>query len=230
MAQQYPDATVYGVDISNVPPFSNTPKNVEYINGDIKKLASQNDGRLREGELDFVYQRLLICGMTDWPNYVKLMTRLLRPGGFMEIHDYAYIYYKRSSQSGEADKIISNDWKWLKAMRRGAPQLGLDLDIGLNAERYMKEAGLVDVQVVKYEVPFGSWLADSEGKPETRKIGEHQVSSMGKVFSESILPGVTRRLEIGEEEMKELQQECRDTLKEEEGKYYNFYVTWGRKA
>ena len=230
MAGQYPDAFVMGIDISEVPVFWGGPDNIGYITGDIKKFASRDGGPLKKGEIDFIYQRLLICGMTDWPNYVKLMTRLLRPGGFMEIHDYAYIYYKRSSQSGEADKVISNDWMWLKAMRRGAPQLGLDLDIGLNAERYMKEAGLIDVQVVKYEVPFGSWLADSGGKPETRKIGEHQVSSMGKVFSENILPGVTRKLEIGEEEMKELQQECRDTLKEEEGKYYNFYVTWGRKA
>lgn len=227
MAQQYPSATVYGVDISNVPPFSGTPDNVEYITADIKSLADSDDERIKEGELDYIYQRLLICGMTDWPGYIRQMAKLLKPGGYLEIHDYAEIWYKRSSPSGEDDQNLSKDWKWQQEMRRGAKQLGLDLDIGLNAKQLMEDAGLADVEVVKYQVPFGDWLI--EEKPETKKIGEHQVSSMGKVFSGSILPGVTRDLGIGEEEMNGLKEECRRCLSGEEGKYWWFYAVWGRK-
>ena len=93
------------------------------------------------------------------------MTNLLRPGGWLEIHDYAEIWY--STQ--ESGRTISGDWKWQRAMRRGADELGLDLDIGLHANDCMRKAGLVDVQVEKYMVPFGTWMADE--KPETRRIG-----------------------------------------------------------
>ena len=227
IAQDYPTATVYGIDISNVPPFPDTPTNVEYITGDIKQLVESGDPRFKGGSFDYVFQRLLICGMTNWPGYIGQMVQLLRPGGYLEIQDYDYRWYKEGPSEG-SEQVIGSDWKWTYPLRRGASQLGLDLDIGSNAKQYMENAGLVDVQVVKYKVPFGTWMAD--GKPETRKIGEHQVPNMANVISEHVLPGVTRELNIPEEEMRELKEECRRCLGEEEGKFWWFYVVWGRKA
>ena len=75
-------------------------------------------------------------------------------------------------------------------MRRGAPQLGLDLDIGLHAESYMLKAGLVVVKVEKYKVPFGTWMAKE--RPKMRQIGVDQDRDLGGVFSGSILPGFDR--------------------------------------
>ena len=229
LASIYPSATVYGVDLSPVPPTTSsdaipsTPPNVEYIIGDIRKLAKE-DERLKAGNFDYIYQRLLVCGMTHWPSYISQMTALLRPGtGWLEIHDYAEITYN----AHDSDRIISADWKWLQAMRCGAAQLGLDLDIGLHAEKYMREAGLVDVSVQKYMVPFGTWLANS--RPETRRIGVNHDRDLGRAFSESILPGVTRNLGLAESELKELKDEGRRCLKGADGHYWLFYVTTGRK-
>lgn len=59
----YPSASAYGIDISPVPPttasdaISSTPSNVEYIIGDIRKLAGE-DERLRAGNFDCIFQRL----------------------------------------------------------------------------------------------------------------------------------------------------------------------------
>ncbi|KAL8947787.1 MAG: hypothetical protein Q9222_005972 [Ikaeria aurantiellina] len=233
LAQQYPSATVYGVDISPVPSFSKAPSNLEYVTGDIKRLASNDGGdeRINRGDFDYIYQSLLICGMTDWPGYLRQMILLLKPGGYLEMHEVAETWYKTSSSSSSLpnreDPIISHDWKWMQAMRRGAEQLGLDTDIGINAEQYMKDAGLADVQVAKYPVPFGTWMA--EEKPETKKIGGLQDPNMGVAFSNNILPGVTRTLGIGEEEMGRLKEECRRCLAEEKGKYWWFYSIVGRK-
>ena len=141
----------------------------------------------------------------------------------MEIHDYAEIWYS----ARESDRVISGEWKWQRAMRKGAEELGLDLDIGLHAQDYMRKAGLVDVRVERYVVPFGTWMADE--RPETRRIGEDQSRDLGGVFSGSILPGVTRGLGLGEGEMEELRGECGRCLGGEEGKYWWFYVTVGRK-
>ena len=229
VASTYPSATVYGVDLSPVPPtnasdaISSTPANVEYVIGDIRKLAKE-DKRLSAGNFDCIYQRLLVCGMTHWPSYISQMAAVLRPGvGWLEIHDYAEISYN----AHDSDRITSADWKWLKAMRRGAAELDLDLDIGLHAEEYMREAGLVDVTVQKYAVPVGTWLADE--KPETRKIGAYNDRDLKRIFSENILPGVTRKMGLAESEMNELKDECRQCLKGYEGHYWVFYVTIGRK-
>ena len=220
LGTQYPSATVYGVDLSPVPPFVSTPANVSYIEGDIRKLM-KSDERLTPASLDYIYQRLLICGMTNWDSYIKDMATLLQPGGWIEVHDYAEIWYK----NGE---VCSGDWKWQKAMREGARQLGLDLDCGLNAQQYMKNAGLVDVEVHRYTIPYGTWLADE--KPESKRIGEHQDRDMGPVFSQHVLPGVTRGLGLSDGELADLQSECSKTLAGEKGKYCYFYVTVGRKA
>lgn len=126
------------------------------------------------------------------------------------------------------DHMVSADWRWHGAVRQGAERLGLDIDVGRNALRYMQEAGLVDVVVRRYVLAVGTWFAGE--RPETRRIGEHQAVNLGKAFSEFFLPGVTRELGIGDEEMRGLQEECRRCLAGEEGKYWWFYVTVGRKV
>lgn len=76
-------------------------------------------------------------------------------------------------------------------------------------------------------VPYGTWMA--EERPETRSIGQHEADVMGPLFSEHVLPGVTRDLGLSGTELRELQEECKRCLVGEEGKYCYFYVTVGRK-
>ncbi|MCJ1375965.1 hypothetical protein MMC20_007203 [Loxospora ochrophaea] len=216
----YPAAAVYGIDISPVPPYNPTPPNVSYIKGDIRSLA-KTDNRLVPGTLDYIYNRLLVCGMTKWPAYVQEIATLLRPRGWMEIHDYTYEWWK----NGEA---CDGDWQWMKAMRKGASQKGLDLDCGRNAKQYMEQAGLVDVAQYKYQVPCGTWMV--KDKPETRRIGEHQAGDLIEVISQAILPGVVRDLGLTEQELGQLKEECSTCLQAEEDKYMEFYVTVGRKT
>lgn len=238
----YPSATIYGVDISPVPPpaesaaIPSTPPNVQYIIGDIRQMANE-DERLNAGGFDCIFQRLLVFGIKDWQSYVSQIATLLRPGGWLEIQDYACIWYnaKEPIQFEEtwykakiSDRPISRDWGWLRAMRRGGKQLALDFDIGLHAEMYMRNTtGLADVKMEKYMVPVGSWMAGE--KPETERIGLNYARDLGPLVSDYGLPGVTRDLNLEELEMEELKRECRLCLKGEEGKFWWFYVTVGRK-
>ena len=231
LAQRFPDATVLGVDITPVPTFSNTPQNISYIAGDIKQVA-RSDERFMDGDLDYIFGRFLLGGMTAWPAYIRQMASLLRPGGYLEMHEAAFRLYKCSSATPrlprDDDPVISADWPWLRVLRRGGEQLGLDMDIGANAQRYMREAGLVDVEVKKYALPFGTWMADE--KPETSRFGAELGESCREAIGEYVLPGATRGLGIGEEEMRRLKEECKQCLENEEGKYWWLYVTVGKKA
>ena len=137
------------------------------------------------------------------------------------MHDYAQVWYRHG-------EICSQDWKWLNVMRQGAGQLGLDPDCGFNAREYMVRAGMVDVEVFRYVVPYGTWMA--EERPETRSMGQQEGAIMGALFSEHILPGITRRLGLEASELGALQEECVRCLAAEEGKYCYFYVTIGRKG
>ena len=215
----YPPATVYGVDVSPVPALTPSPPNVSYITGDIRAVAKK-DGRLAAGTLDYIYQRLLICGMTNWASHIDEMAALLKPGGWLEVHEYADVWFKN-------EEVCSGDCKWMNKMREGASRLGMDLDCGLNAREYMVRAGLVDVEVIMYKVPYGTWMA--EERPETRSIGQQEADVMGPLFSEHVLPGITRGLGLSQTELGELQEECLRCLAGEKGKYCNFYVTVGRK-
>lgn len=147
LARTYPTARVHGVDISPVPDTNDpTPPNVNYVLGDIRTLCPAVElphvKTFEQKSTDYIFQRLLIYGMTHWQRYIQQMARLLRLGGWIEVHDYAAVWYRDGI-------VISEDWQWLRAMRRGAEILGLDLDIGLNAKQYLENAGFVDVAVTQ---------------------------------------------------------------------------------
>ena len=223
----YPSASViYGIDISPIPAFessssSTPPSNVSYIEGDIHNLE-HTDPRLRPTSFDYIFQRLLIGGMTDWATHVRAMAGLLKPGAWFEVHDHAQVWFRHE------DEVCSAEWAWLKKMRQGARGLGLDLDCGFNAQTYMRQAGLVDVEVTRYQIPAGTWMAAE--KPEKRRIGEHMAREMGPLFSGQMLPGMTRCLGLSKRVIGELQDECERCLEGEDGKFCWFYVTIGRKA
>ena len=225
LAQRYPSAKVFGVDISPVPTVSDSPDNVEFLTGDIKNLV--NGDHMVSKDNDYVFQRLLVLGMTDWPDYIRQMAATLRSGGYLEIHDYADIWYRDSASAIASEAPPINEGKWQRAMQRGAEQLGLDLEIGNHAAHYMKEAGLVDVQVAKYKLPLGTWLADE--RPETRNIGEQQLHRLQHVFVEHALPGVTRTLSLSKDEMDDLKRDHHDSFKDEGRYFWWFYAVWGRK-
>lgn len=89
LSSLYPSAQhIYGVDLSTVTKrpsdVSEKSPNVEFIQGDIHALAG-TDARLALGSADFVFNRMLICGITDWPLYMQKVLSLLRPSGWAEM-------------------------------------------------------------------------------------------------------------------------------------------------
>lgn len=219
----YPAASsIYGLDLSPVPQIQRPdppPQNITYIQGDVKKLSA-TDPRLAPATFDYIFSRLLICGMTHWATYMReTIATLLKPGGWVEVQDLDYVCFKHG-------RVCSDGWKWLEAIRAGARQKNLDLDCGSNAARYMREAGLVNVSVAKYWAPFGTWKV--EERPESGRIGALQARELGPLY-EFIVPRMVEGLGLSEGEVAELVRESRECLRAEEGKEWPMYVTVGRR-
>ena len=217
LGDTYPAAQVYGVDLSPVPPRPK-PSNVEYMVGDVRKLLNR-DARLVSESADFVFSRLLVLGMTDWAGYVRDMASILRPGGWVEIQDFALDWYLHGS-------CCSGEWEWLNALFLAAQKKGWDLRCGRNAKEYMQQAGLVDISVKEYRLPMGTWLVGE--RPETKRIGEHSAREYGMLYYFAI-PKMLQGMGYTEEKIEQFRRMSGKDLAGQEGKEGRFYATIGRK-
>lgn len=103
LAQKFPEAQIFGIDLSPVPAIHPKPKNVEYIQGNVRDLIKARDPRIGTWSFDFVYSRLLSMGETDWTGYFADVSSILAPGGWLEVHEYEIAY--RSADGGDVPKV-----------------------------------------------------------------------------------------------------------------------------
>lgn len=154
LATRYPTARVFGLDLTPVPNIlgRQVPSNIEFVQGDILNLDNGQTPKdsglalaspertgmeaIRNGHFDLIYSRLLLCGLSDWPGYLRTAASLLAPNGWVEVHDMDWIWYDESSNA------ISDKWEWLKVLRKSAEDRGLDFECGSRAAGWMRDAGL----------------------------------------------------------------------------------------
>ncbi|KAI8095759.1 S-adenosyl-L-methionine-dependent methyltransferase [Thamnidium elegans] len=84
MAKDFPNSKFHGVDVSNVFPDETKPDNCEFIIGNLTETLPFEDNTF-----DYVHQRLLILGLTNsgWEKCLSELLRVLKPGGYIEIHE-----------------------------------------------------------------------------------------------------------------------------------------------
>jgi hypothetical protein len=200
------------------------PSNLEYVEGDVLKLmGEQGDARLGPGSLDYVFQRLLVCGMkaTDWPEYVKTAARSVRSGGWVEIHEWDF-------QVSENGVNVSDEWPWQQEMiSQGRETKGLDLRCAQKVAGWMRDADLVDIETVSYFAPLGTW--DVDARPETRTMAEY-LAKWWPTVNRVLIPSLVRTED--KQHVEDLKAQMLKTLKTAEGKQrkaYEIVVCYGRK-
>ena len=124
LAAEFPGAQVIGLDIAPIPTGRHKRAgNVTYIQGDIRGLVG-HEPMFATGSFDYVFQRLLVFGLSDWQEYIELITSLLRPCGWLEMQEASMQLY-----SG-LDEPISSTWWHYPQILADASALGLDIEIG----------------------------------------------------------------------------------------------------
>ncbi|HZO75552.1 MAG TPA: class I SAM-dependent methyltransferase [Ktedonobacteraceae bacterium] len=150
IAQVFPLARVYGLDleppqtISLAAPAISVPDNYHFIQGNVLKGLPFPDNMF-----DYVHQRLLFLGIpqNSWPTVIGELSRVTRPGGWVEIYEADILF----PDAGPATREL-NSWTSLFMGMRGVDtkqmrQLG-DL---------LRRQGLRNVIAHTFEVPLGSW-------------------------------------------------------------------------
>ncbi|KAM3416031.1 hypothetical protein BST61_g9517 [Cercospora zeina] len=234
MSQRYPQAECIGLDLSRVPQLRPHRPNVHFfqgnaINQDPAEWSPNNHGSpslpVNANLFDYIYSRLLILGMNDWPSFVKKEYSLLKSGGWAEIHDLSWTWFDASG------KNVSDRWEWLRCLNADlqSPKKRLDTRCGERTAQWMREAGFVDVQVMPYK-----WASCgiTEETAELRALGKFNAENVPKMLHFAIERAIADG-QVPSEEMRrrieELRKEMRETLVSGTGLHCIMYVTIGRK-
>jgi SAM-dependent methyltransferase len=226
MAEAFLQASCIGLDLSETPGLRYRPANVRFFQGNAATqgptewMANDDGSPLPQDDhlFDYVFSRLLILGMSDWPNFIKKVFLLLKPGGWAEIHDLAWDWYDLDGS------VVSDQWSWSRVVRGDfEDRKGMDLACGKKAKMWMQKAGFVDVQVYRYTYPF---CGSSESTTEMREFGRFNAAAIPAVLETSI-PRAMGILETKADEA--MREEMLQTLQPGKQRYQILYVTVGRK-
>lgn len=77
MGSLFPNAQIYGADLSPVPQVRQKLSNIQFVQGNIMDI---NDARFEKNSFDLIFSRLLVLGMSNWMAYVERCVALTKPG------------------------------------------------------------------------------------------------------------------------------------------------------
>ncbi|KAF9179021.1 hypothetical protein BGZ51_005596 [Haplosporangium sp. Z 767] len=151
MAKEFPNATVYGVDINPdlFPRASQpVPSNCLFTKANILNRLSFPDCYF-----DFVYQRFLYLGLTvdDWPVALKELRRVMKPGAWIELFEPCMRVHRAGHRTREVMRWIS---------RLLQEERGLDFDFAGEKMKRLCESddiGFQNVRLERLSIPVGAW-------------------------------------------------------------------------
>ena len=216
MGDTYPAAEILGVDISaSVPAF--VPPNVQFEIDDV-----EDDWTYRK-PFDYIHSRYMAGSIQDWPRFVRQCYDHLVPGGWVELEDFDIDYYS-------TDGTLTPDHalrRWLTTAYEAEATTKRTLRPGKNLEEWVKDAGFVDVQVLRTPCPLGRWPKDKRLK----QIGLYNWTQLWEG-----LEGMSLRLYIDllgwqREELEVLLAQVRKDLQDPAvHAVFDLYTVWAQKA
>ncbi|KAF9947852.1 hypothetical protein BGZ72_010221 [Mortierella alpina] len=207
MANEFPDATLTGIDLSAVFPTTIIPGNCRFMQHNILHRFPFPDNTF-----DFVYQRLLIAGLTptDWGRVLLELERVTKPGGWIELVEVDGI-------GGNNGPYTAKIWNWVD---RALATRGINCQIGRDPGlmSFMEKANLVNIKQDVLRLPTGH----HGGKIGVLlKENEHS-------FWNAITPMILHGVGIDKDEYEEAIRISADEV-EEYKSYHIFYVVTGQK-
>ncbi|TEA20113.1 Secondary metabolism regulator LAE1 [Colletotrichum sidae] len=214
-AEEHPEATVLGVDLSPIQP-EFVPPNCSFEVDDVEKEWMWSK------PFDFVFIRNMIASFSDWEDIVSKAYDNLEPGGYLELTDHAFPVKCDDGTLTEE----SESYRWNQLLVEGADKMGRPVTVAPRFEQMLIDAGFLDVEVRYERWPMTPW-------PKDEKLMETGVWCRASVMRglEAVSLGVfTRVLGFTAEETLVVCSGVREEHKRLDiHGYYDVYSAWGRK-
>jgi len=145
MAEEFPQASVFGIDLSPIQP-DWVPPNCRFHVDDY-----EDDWTYREDEkFDYIHGRALSGTVSDWARFYRQVRTHLKPGGWCEMQEYdAWIF-------SDDDSFERAVWtkNWVEKLDEASQMYGKRLNVARFHKQWMIEAGFEDVQEKMFRVGF----------------------------------------------------------------------------
>lgn len=145
-----------GVDLSIAEPQSSLPDNCQF-----QRLDAET-GDWPSTQFDYIHFGHVLSCFDDTKAVMRKAFDHMNPGGWIEFHDPEMrIIADDDSVKGTAVE------KWAEMVLKGARAVGRDLRKPAHYSTWLNETGFVNVQDVKFSLPFNEWPKD----PKLKHVG-----------------------------------------------------------
>lgn len=208
VAEQFPQAEVYGVDLSPIQP-DWAPKNVKFEVDDI-----EDDWTWPENHFDLIYSKtMLVGGIKNYRKYFEQAFKHCAPDGYFECLEMTTNLKSDHTKISESNAIM----RWTTLLKQGIQLMGSNLEVDFDqVAMLMQEAGFIDVKVMPFKVPIGTWPAN----PVLKEAGSIQLVAMLEGIEGLSLAVFTRCMGWSLEDTQRLLEETRREFTRKKACYY----------
>ena len=154
-------------DLSPIQP-SWCPPNVRFIVDDVELDWVEPE------PFDLIHCRYMAGAIKRWPRLVRHMYENLKPGGWLELQESANTLYSQDGSLAKDNEVV----QLMEGLMEACAKIGRTLDSAPSMERWVREAGFVNVKMETCKLPVGSWPKD----PRLKEI----VTLLGVNFTEGV--------------------------------------------
>ncbi|KAJ4289331.1 hypothetical protein N0V88_007082 [Collariella sp. IMI 366227] len=207
---------ILGNDLSPIQP-SWVPPNVKFQVDDVESPW------LPEAPYDFIFSRYMAACIKDWPKLVGQIHANLAPGGWAEFQDFEFDFHSDDGTLTPSSEML----KWVTILNDAADSVGRTSSPGPNLEKWVQDAGFVNVRHEKFRLPLGPWPKD----PKLKEVGRFNLMQMLSGLEAFSLRLYTDVLGWEKEEVMVMLAKVRGELRDSRiHAMYNFHVVYGQKA
>ncbi|KAF5527280.1 Pyrrolocin cluster transcription factor fsdR [Colletotrichum aenigma] len=212
----FPNAEVLGNDFSAIqPPW--VPPNVKFEIDDVESEW------VYDHKFDFIFSRYMAASIKDWPKLVRNIHEHLNPNGWAEFQDYDIAFCSDDGTLTEEHHTT----KWCNTLIDACNKIGHDPNPGPKLERWVKDAGFINVVHQSFPIPLGPWPKDPHYKDVGMTNLIHYVEGL-EAFSLRAFCAIMGWTK--EETLVHLAHVRREMKKGDFHAYITIHVVYGQKA
>lgn len=238
MGDEYPSASILGIDLSPIQP--------EWVPPNVRFMADDMEASWLEGEnfYDYVHGRHITPAIKNFPAFLHnaykcvpflvnkdtlrctlTRTRNTKPGGYIEIQEMEPMPYCD-------DDTMPADWPLLQyysSIHKGLAVLGVEMDASMRELSNLSNYGLINIQHEILIVPIGPWAKNKILK----MIGMYCREGVSDGLEAMAFGPLCKGLGWSKEEVELLLVSVRECLNRPDAlgvhAYLPFHVFWGQK-